>query len=163
MKKFTLTAVFLFASVLVCSQSINLADLTNLNTLTMVGEDSFLTSDNRFKLVGIQQINGLPVAEYQNVQGAPLKLETLTIGMGKKSPSGEFLRTIIYNSSQNSFIRKLKAQAIANRFTLYFEGRDNNYNIFLYDNTLYQLNIYLRRDETSGYIELKQKDIVPSI
>jgi hypothetical protein len=50
------------------------------------------------------------------------------------------------------------AQAKHYGLTQRFRGVDNSNNIYLFDNDFYQVNIYLKRDQSSGLVEIKQKE-----
>jgi len=41
---------------------------------------------------------------------------------------------------------------------LQFRGVDVANNIYIYDNSFYLVSIYLRRDQSSGWVEIKQKE-----
>ncbi len=41
-----------------------------------------------------------------------------------------------------------------------FQGSDDVNNIYLFSNNLYQVSIYLRHDQKSGMVEIKQKEFL---
>jgi hypothetical protein len=161
MKRYFLTALLFILTWCVNAQSINLYDLANLNTLTIEGAADYLTSANVFKLLTVQEVNGLPISKFQNIKGAPGKLELITLGGGTKNADGQLLREVLYESNQRNCILSMIAQASANSFTNYFRGNDKNYNIFLYDSPVYKIAIYFKLDESAGFVKIQQKDILP--
>jgi hypothetical protein len=43
---------------------------------------------------------------------------------------------------------------------LKFRGADPFNTIYLFDNSFYHVSIYLKRDQTSGLVEIKQKELL---
>ncbi len=157
MKKY-LVILLLFISAGSYAQTLTFSDLTNLANLTNDEARSYLIAGRKFKLMTVQQIDGLQVEEFQNIKGGRANLETITIGMGTKSADGQMLHKISYYTNQKQYIFNLLAQTHSNGMNLLFRGNDVVKNIYLYSSYLYAVNIYLRLDESSGAIEIKQKD-----
>jgi hypothetical protein len=146
-----------FCGVSVRAQSVSISDLTNLSTLNITDAHNFLTQGKPFKQLYMQDVNGLSIRHYQGTTPASLK-ETIIIGDGIKTSSGTLLRTVTYTTTKTKYIINLIAQAPGTGLNKNFQGADMYSNIYVFENMLYTVRIYLKNDDSEGTVEVKQKD-----
>jgi len=88
----------------------------------------------------------------------PDNTEKIIAGGYTKLYNGTLLRTVVYTSTDPQHIINMISQAKRYGLELKFRGADAYNNIYLYDNSFYHVSIYLRRDQSSGLVEIKQKE-----
>ena len=159
MKKFLLFLLMILGCAFAQAQSLSMSDLTSLATLKNDAARNYLTAGNKFKLMTIEQIDGMSVEEFQSTKGGAANQETVLIGMGIKNAEGDVLHTVNYKTKQKNHILNLLGQAPNTGLNLYFRGNDRLRNIYLYNSFAYQVMVYLSLDESEGSIVIKQKDL----
>ncbi len=102
-------------------------------------------------------VNGEAMEYFKNISNKP-NTEKIIVGSYTKLYDGTLLRTVDYTSTDPQYIINMISQAKRNGLELKFRGADASNNIYLFDNSFYHVSIYLRRDQTSGLVEIKQKE-----
>jgi hypothetical protein len=152
------TLFFLFSCVItVKAQSLSLTDITNLATLNTPDANNFLTQGKPFKETFEQKVKDNTLKHYASTT---TKAETIVIGDGFKSEAGTFLHIVNYTTTQRKYLLNLIAQAQSAGLAKNFEGTDRFNSIYVFDNYLYTVRIFLKNGSTSGTIEVKQRDFV---
>jgi hypothetical protein len=158
MKKYLLfLPVMLLCSLKMYGQSIKFTDLVFLTTLTNDAVYSNLLQSNAFRQDYSENVNGLQMEYFKSI-GAKPNSERIIVGRYSRLYNGTVLRTLDYTSTDPQNILNMLSQAKRYGLELKFRGVDNSNNIYIYDNSFYQVSIYLRRDQTSGLVEIKQKE-----
>jgi uncharacterized protein YfaT (DUF1175 family) len=157
MKKLLFIVFPLFLGLNVHAQNVSLPDLINLASLTNDQAQGYLTEGKPFKQAYTQNVDGLNIEQFQLGNSVANK-ETVTVGNGIKTNSGVFLHTVIYTTPQTKYLLSLIAQAKKSDLDMYFQGADATKSIYLFDNVLYTVNIYINIDNTAGSVEVKQKE-----
>jgi hypothetical protein len=158
MKKYLFILPFvLFCSLTTYGQSIKFNDLVFLTNLTNDAVYNNLIQGNSFRQDYSEDVNGQPTEYFKSI-GAKPNSERITVGRYTKLYNGTVLRTVVYTSTDVQNIISMIGQAKRYGLDLKFRGVDNSNNIYIYDNSFYQVSIYLRRDQTSGLVEIKQKE-----
>jgi hypothetical protein len=158
MKKYLLfLPVMLLCSLKMYGQSIKFTDLVFLTTLTNDAVYSNLLQSNTFRQDYSEDVNGLQMEYFKSI-GAKPNSERITVGRYSRLYNGTVLRTLDYTSTDPQNILNMISQAKRYGLELKFRGVDNSNNIYIYDNSFYLVSIYLRRDQTSGLVEIKQKE-----
>ena len=140
------------------AQSLSMPQLTNLATLgNAEAYNNLIYNKAPFKRLYSQQVNGLTLVYYQGGPSAT-KVEKIIIGDGVKTNSGVFLHTVTYTTNQVKYILSLIAQAKSAGLNLNFQGADASNNIFLFDNFLFTVKIYITNDNSQGTVEIRQKE-----
>ena len=157
MKNFFVILFLVFCATTVSAQSLSLTDITNLATLNTLDGNNFLTQGKPFKESYEQTIKGNTLRHYHSLT---TKSETIVIGDGFKSDAGTFLHIVNYTTTQRKYLLNLIAQAQSAGLAKNFQGTDKYNSIYVFDNYLYTVRIYLKNDNSSGTIEVKQRDFV---
>jgi hypothetical protein len=159
MKKY----LFLLPLMLVCTamygQSIKFGDLLSLATMDNNGVYQTLHYGTAFKQDYSQDVDGYPMEYFKKI-GAKPDFERIAVGMYTKLYNGTILRTLDYTSTDVQIVLNLVSQAKRYGMDQTFVGADATYNIYLFNNSFFAVNIYIRRDQTGGLIEIKQKEYV---
>jgi hypothetical protein len=167
MKKypFLLSALFLW-SITAYGQSIKFNDLVYYTNLTNGEVFTTLMEGNKFKQDFTTEVNGQEWEYFKSITGkktdvyAKPDTEKITVGRYTKLYNGTLLRTVNYTSTNPQNIINMISQAHKYGLTKKFQGADRSNNIYLFENDYYEVSIYLRRDESSGLVEIKQKEFL---
>ena len=150
--------VLVFWAMGVSAQNLTMSDITNLAGLSNSEAHNNLTFERPFQQKYTENVNGLTIDHYQGNTPAS-KCETITIGYGAKTTAGVFLHTVTYATTNAKYVLNLIAQAKSAGLTQHFQGADATSNIYLFDNFLYTVNVYISNDHTKGSITVKQNEI----
>jgi len=159
MKKylFLLPVVFL-AGLSAQAQSTKFADLVYFTSLNNGEVYNNLLQGNSFRQDYSIDVNGHEIEYFKNIANKP-NTEKIVVGNFTKLYNGTVLRTVNYTSTDPQHIINMLAQAKRyNGLEMKFQGADEANNIYLFDSSFYQVSIYLRRDQTSGLVEIKQRE-----
>ena len=160
MKKYLfLLAALLFCSVTTFGQSINFNDLVYFTNLTNRQVFDNLLEGSRFRQEYTMNVNGQELEYFRSV-GKKANSEKIVIGGYTKLYDGTILRTVNYTSTDGQNIINMIAQVKRYGLQMKFQGADVSNNIYLFDNAFYRVSIYLRRDQKSGLVEIKQKEFL---
>ena len=156
MKKYLfLLPLWSFLNINAFGQSIKFNDLVYFATLTNRQVYDNLLQGNAFRQDYMMDVKGQEVETFKRM-GAKPELEKITVGYFTKLYNGTILRTVSYTTKNPQFILNMVSQAKYYGLELRFRGADDYNNIYLYDNSFYHVSIYLRRDQSSGLVEIKQ-------
>jgi hypothetical protein len=158
MKRYLVILALFFCSVSVHAQSLTLYDLINLSNLSNDQAYSFFTAGKTFKRLYEQDVNGLSLIHYQTKN--PTKIEEVVIGDGVRSGNGTLLRKVNYGTSHIDYVLKMIGQAKGAGLDVNFQGSDATKNIYLFDNFLYTVHIYIATDNSLATVEIQQKDFI---
>ena len=160
MKKYLfLVPALLFCSINAFGQSVSFNDLVYFANLTNQQVFNNLLEGNRFRQEYSMDVNGQELEYFRSI-GKKANSEKIIIGGYTKLENGTVLRTVNYTSTDAQNIINMIAQAKRYGLTMKFRGADASNNIYLFDNAFYRVSIYLRRDEKSGLVEIKQKEFL---
>ena len=158
MKKYLAVIAFIFAVSGVRAQNLTLSDITNLASLSNSEAHNSLTFERPFSQKYSEMVDGKTIDHYEgNTPSA--KSETVTIGYGGQTTNGDFLHTVTYATTNTKYITNLIAQAKSVGLTKQFQGVDANNNIYVFNNFLYTVNIYIANNNAKGSITVKQNEI----
>jgi hypothetical protein len=158
MKKYLLLLpAMLLASLSIQAQTAKFTDLIYYASLKNSEVYDSMMQSNYFRQDYSIDVNGHEIEYFKNITGKP-NTEKIEVGNYTKLYNGDVLRTVHYTSTDPQHIINMIAQAKRFGLDLKFQGADEANNIYLYDNSFYQVSIYLRRDQTSGLVEIKQKE-----
>jgi hypothetical protein len=158
MKKYLfLLPLLLLGSTAMYAQSIKFNELVSIAGLSNDGVYASLKQNGNFKQDYAEQVDGYPMEYFKNTGPKP-NSERITSGFYTKLYNGTVLRTLDYTSTDVQNIINMIGQAKRYGLEMQFRGVDETNNIYLYSNSFYQVSIYLRRDQTSGVVEIKQKE-----
>ncbi len=142
------------------TQSISMSDLTNLATINLTDGNNFLTSGKPFRQEYTEQSpNGFILHHYIGITAAS-KPETVIIGDGVKTKSDKVLHTVIYKSTNTKYLLTLIGEAQTAELKKNFQGVDQYNNIYIFDNFLYSVHVFIRTDNSGGFVKVEQKDFV---
>jgi hypothetical protein len=158
MKKY----LFILPTIIFCSlsahgQSIKFNDLVYFTSLTNRQVYDNLLQGNMFRQDYTININGQEIEYFKSIGKRPHS-EKINVGKFTKLFDGTVLRTVNYTSTNPQNILNMISQVKRYGLELKFRGEDAVNNIYLYDNNFYDVSIYLSRDQTSGLVEIKQKE-----
>jgi len=157
MKKLFTILFLVFSVAAVRAQSLSLTDITNLATLDLPEANVFLTQGKPFVEVFQQKVKDNNLIHYRSIAS---KSEIIVIGDGFKSEAGTFLHVVNYTTTQRKYLLNLIAQAQNAGLAKNFEGTDRYNSIYVFDNYLYTVRIFLKNGSTTGTVEVKQRDFV---
>jgi hypothetical protein len=152
-----LLPVMLLVSLTIHAQTTKFTDLIYYTSLTNSEVYGSLMQSNYFRQDYSIDVNGHEIEYFKNITGKP-NTEKIEVGNFTKLYNGDLLRTVHYTSTDPQHILNMIAQAKHFGLDMKFHGADEANNIYLFDNSFYQVSIYLRRDQTSGLVEIKQKE-----
>jgi hypothetical protein len=158
MKRSLLIVLLFFCFINVYGQSITLLDLSNLTSLNLKQADDYFAATKRFKLQFGEEVNGFIVEHYQTPAQAG-KQETVIVGTGFKTASGAVLYAVSYETNDPQDIINLINQTKHAGLLLTFQGADDHNNIYIYDSFLYHVIFRLSFNQTTGIIDLTQKQV----
>lgn len=159
MKKLLLLSVLFICSVGVYAQSIRFGELVNFTALSNREVFDNLMQGNAFRQDYTTQINGQEVEYFKSI-GVKANVEQINVGTFSRLNNGTMLRTVIYKSTNPQDVINMVGQIKRYGLDLKFRGVDPSNNIYLYDSDFFHVSVFLRRDQTSGMIEIKQKEFL---
>jgi hypothetical protein len=158
MKKYLfLLPVMLLASLSMYGQSTKFSDLIHFTSLSNGEVYNNLLQGNSFRQDYSMDANGRQLEYFKNITGKP-NTEKIVVGDYTKLYDGTILHTVNYTSTDPQHILSMINQAKRFGLDMKFQGADEANNIYLFDSSFYHVSIYLRRDQTSGLVEIKQKE-----
>ena len=160
MKKYLFfLAALLFFSINMYGQSVKFSDLIYYTNLTNGEVFNTLKQGKAFRQEYTEDANGQELEYFKNINSKP-NSEKIIVGSFTKLYDGTLLRTVDYTSTDPQNIINMISQAKRNGLELKFRGADAANSIYLFDNNFYRVSIYLRHDQTSGLVEIKQKEFL---
>lgn len=138
------------------SQSIGLLELMNLTSLKAEQIDDYFLSGKSFRYHSSQQQGELTIKHYRTFEKNAIPEEVIT-GQGVKTPSGAYLYTASYLSGDAQYIINLINQTKSVALKLFFQGSDAQWNIYIYDSSLYHVVFKLNFAQTAGTVDVTQK------
>jgi hypothetical protein len=157
MKYLFFLPLMLLCSLSMYGQSIKFNDLVYFTSLNNRQVYDNLIQGNAFRQDYTMDVNGQEVEYFKNIGTKPSS-EKINVGIFTKLYNGTLLRTVNYTSTDPQNILNMISQVKRYGLALKFQGEDAANSIFLYDNNFYHVSIYLRRDQSSGLVEIKQKE-----
>jgi hypothetical protein len=157
MKKLLLFPVLLISCINLYGQSIKFGDLVYFTSLGNREVFDNLIRGNAFRQNYTMEVDGQEIESFKSI-GARANIEKIDVGKYSKLNDGTVLRTVNYSSFNQHDIINMISQVKRYGLELKFQGADSTNNIYLYDSNFYKVSIFLRRDQTSGTIEVKQKE-----
>ena len=158
MKKYLfLLPVMLLASLSMYGQSTKFSDLIYFTGLSNGEVHSTLLQGNSFRQDYSVDVNGRQLEYFKNIGTKP-NTEKIMVGDFTRLYDGTVLHKVNYTSTDPQHIINMVAQAKRFGLEMKFQGADEANNIYLFDSSFYHVSIYLRRDQTSGLVEIKQKE-----
>lgn len=139
------------------AQSIRFSDLVYMTPMNNQAIHANLKQGSLFRQDYTEDIDGYPMEFFKRVNAKPDQ-ERIIAGRYTKLYNGTILRTLNYTSTDVQNIFNMISQAKYSGMTMVFQGADDVNNIYLFSNNLYQATIYVRRDQASGMVEIKQKE-----
>jgi len=158
MKKYLVILALFFCPAFVHAQSITLYDLINLSNLTNDQAYNFFNAGKTFKRLYEQDVKGLSIVHYETKNQN--KLEDVVIGDGIRSDNGALLRKVNYATAHIDYVLKMIGEAKGAGLSVDFQGSDVTKNIYLFDNFLYTVHIYIANDNSLATVEIQQKDFI---
>ena len=160
MKKLLVIMVLCLGVMGANAQSISMSDLTNLSTINLTDGNNFLTSGKPFKQEYTEQSpDGFLLHHYAGTTPASMP-ESVIIGDGNKTKSDRVLHTVIYKSTNTKYLLTLVGEAQSAELKKNFQGADQFNNIYIFDNFLYSVHVFIKTDNTGGFVKVEQKDFV---
>ncbi|MDF2432317.1 MAG: hypothetical protein JWP44_1948 [Mucilaginibacter sp.] len=158
MKKclYLLSITFFCCSIGYC-QSIKFSDLVYLTSLNNRQVFDNLMQGKIFRQDYTANVNGQEITYFKSI-GPKANSEKINVGGYTKLFNGATLKTVYYSSNDPLNIFNMISQVKRYGLELKFRGEDAANNIYLYDNNFYHVSIYLKRDQTAGLVEIKQKE-----
>lgn len=138
------------------AQSISMSDLTNLATINITDANYFLTSGKPFKQDYSEILNGLTLRHYVGTTPAS-KCESVMMGDGIKTSTSLVLHIVTYTSTNVKYILQLIGQAKSAELKKNFQGADQFNNIYIFDNFLYTVHVFIKTDNSEGMVKVEQK------
>jgi len=151
--------LFLFFSLEMDAQSIKFGDLVYFTSLTNRQVYNILLQGNDFRQESATEVNGQTILSFKNIVNKTFS-EKIIVGSSTTADDGTILRTVQYTSTDINDILYMISQAKIYGLKLGFRGADPDNNIYLYDNDFYHVVIHLRRDQKSGSVEIRQKELM---
>ncbi|MDB4920455.1 hypothetical protein [Mucilaginibacter sp.] len=158
MKKYLfLLPAMLLATLNMYGQSTKFSDLIYFTSLSNGDVHNTLLQGKSFRQDYSVDVNGRQLEYFKNIGTKP-NTEKIMVGDYTRLYDGTILHTVNYTSTDPQHIINMIAQAKRFGLEMKFHGADEANNIYLFDSSFYQVSIYLRRDQTSGLVEIKQKE-----
>jgi hypothetical protein len=158
MKKCLAVIVLLISGLAAHAQNLTMSDITNLASLNNSEAYNSLTFERPFQRVATEQIDGRIIDHYRGNTPSS-KCETVTIGFGGKTTEGVFLHTVTYETTNIKYLLSLIAQAKSAGLKKDFQGADSGSNIYMFDNFLYTVNVYISNDHSKGSVTVRQNQL----
>ena len=156
MKKLLVILGLCLGTIAAHAQSVSMSDLTNLATINMTDANYFLTSGKPFKQDYTEALNGFNLRHYVGTTPAS-KCETVMMGDGIKTSTDLVLHVVTYTSTNTKYILELIGQAKSAELKKNFQGVDQFNNIYIFDNFLYTVHVYIKTDNSEGTVKVEQK------
>ncbi len=156
-KNLILLILLLLSCASMYGQSVKFNDLVYYASLTNRQVYDNLKQGSAFKQDYTMDVNGQELEYFKN-RGPKPNTETINVGSFTKLFDGTILRTVNYTSTDAQNVINMVSQAKRYGLELKFRGADATNNIYLFDSNFYHVSIYLRRDQASGLVEIKQKE-----
>lgn len=157
MKKILVLLPLLIAAFAAGAQSVKLSDLVYMTPMNNDEVYATLKGGGAFKQEYSEQVNGYPMEYFTQVAGKPDQ-ERIATGRYTRLYDGTVLRTLDYTSTNVQNVLNMVSQAKYSGMTMIFEGADETNNIYLFSSNFYQVSIFVRRDQSAGEVEVKQKE-----
>jgi hypothetical protein len=157
MKKYIFLLPALLCSLNMYGQSIKFSDLIYFTSLNNREVYDNLRQGKAFRQDYIEDRNGQELEYFKNINSKP-NSEKIIVGNFTKLYDGTILRTVNYTATDAKSIINMISQAKRYGLELKFHGVDAFNNIYLFDSSFYHVSIYLRRDQASGLVEIKQRE-----
>jgi hypothetical protein len=151
--------LLLLGSLIANAQSIKFTDLVYMTPMNNDAVYANLKQGSAFKQDYSEDVDGYPMEYFKKADAKP-DLERIAVGRYTKLYNGTILRTLDYTSTDVQNIDNMVSQAKRSDMVLMFEGADDVNSIYLFTNNFYQVSIYVRHDQTSGTVEIKQKEFL---
>jgi len=151
--------LLLLGSMIAKGQSIKFNDLVYMTPMNNDAVYANLKQGSAFKQDYSEDVDGYPMEYFKRSTGNP-EAERIITGRYTKLYDGTILRTLDYTSTDVQNILNMVSQAKYAGLDMVFQGADDVNNIYLFSNNLYQVSIYLRHDQKSGVVEIKQKEFL---
>jgi hypothetical protein len=151
--------LFLFYTLSIHGQSVKFSDLVYFTSLTNQQVYDNLKEGKAFRQDYTTDVKGQELEYFKNTGNKP-NTEKIIVGSFTKLYDGTVLRTVSYTSTDPQNIINMISQTKRYGLDLKFRGADPFNTIYLFDNSFYHVSIYLRRDQTSGLVEIKQKELL---
>jgi len=139
------------------AQSIRFDDLVYMTPMNNESIHATLKQGSAFKQDYLEDVDGYPMEFFKKANAKPDQ-ERIIAGRYTKLYNGTILRTLDYTSTDVQNILNMVSQVKYSGMTMLFQGADEVNNIYLFSSNLYQVSVYVRRDQTSGIVEIKQKE-----
>jgi len=149
--------LLLLGSIIAKGQSIKFSDLVYMTPMSNDAVYATLKQGSAFKQDYSEDVDGYPMEYFKRANAKPDQ-ERIITGRYTKLYDGVILRTLDYTSTDVQNILNMVSQAKYAGMELLFQGSDDANNIYLYSNNFFQVSIYVRHDQTSGLVEIKQKE-----
>ena len=149
--------LILLGSMIAKGQSIKFSDLVYMTPMSNEGVYATLKNGSAFKQDYSEDVDGYPMEYFKRVNANP-NLERIATGRYIKLYDGVILRTLDYTSTDIQNILHMVSQAKYAGMELVFQGSDDVNNIYLFSSNYFQVSIYIRHDQTSGLVDIKQKE-----
>ena len=156
MKKLLVVLGLCLGTMAARAQSVSMSDLTNLATINMTDANQFLTSGKPFKQDYTEVLNGLNLRHYVGTTPAST-CESVMMGDGIKTSTSLVLHVVTYTCTNTKYLLQLIGQARSAELKENFQGADEFNNIYIFDNFLYTVHVFIRRDNSAGIIKVEQK------
>jgi hypothetical protein len=156
-KLLLLPALLLLGALAAHAQSIRFGDLVYMTPMSNEAVFANLKQGGAFKQQYSEDVDGYPMEYFVKTNGKP-EQERIAAGRYTKLYNGTILRTLDYTSTDVQNVLNMVSQAKYFGMDLIFQGADDVNNIYLFSNNYYQVSIYVRRDQTAGEVEIKQKE-----
>ena len=158
MKKFLcFLPILLLGSIIAKGQSIKFSELVYMTPMANDAVYANLKQGSAFKQDYSEDVDGYSMEYFKRANAKP-DLERIITGRYTKLYNGIILRTLDYTSTDVQNILNMVSQAKYAGLDLIFEGADDVNNIYFFNSPQYQVSIYIRKDQTSGVVEIKQKE-----
>ena len=156
-KSLLFLSALLLAGVFANAQSIKFSDLVYMAPMSNEAVYANLKQGSAFKQDYSEEVDGYQMEYFKRANAKPDQ-ERIIRGKYTKLYNGVILRTLDYTSTDIQNILNMVSQAKYAGMNVLFEGSDNVNNIYLFSNNFYQVSIYVRHDQTSGVVEIQQKE-----
>jgi len=156
-KSLLFLSALLLAGVFANAQSIKFSDLVYMAPMSNEAVYANLKQGSAFKQDYSEEVDGYQMEYFKRANAKPDQ-ERIISGKYTKLYNGVILRTLDYTSTDIQNILNMVSQAKYAGMNVLFEGSDNVNNIYLFSNNFYQVSIYVRHDQTSGVVEIQQKE-----
>jgi hypothetical protein len=149
--------LLLLGSIIANGQSIKFSDLVYMTPMANDAVYANLKQGTAFKQDYSEDVDGYSMEYFKRANAKP-DLERIITGRYTKLYNGVILRTLDYTSTDVQNVLNMVSQAKYAGMDLIFQGADDVNDIYLLGNNFFQVSISVRHDQTSGLVEIKQKE-----